>query len=73
MKKLFFFFNPQIIDLVEPSRLMITIVQELVGKFPEDVREFIFTPMLNKQISDTSVFSAIINSHPLQQKNDLIL
>ncbi|XP_043278146.1 uncharacterized protein [Venturia canescens] len=64
---------PKIIDLEEPSRLMSNVIHELVEKFPEDVREFIFMPMLNIQIRDTSVFSVIVDRYPSSQKNDLIL
>ena len=53
---------------------MTAIVDELTKKFPEDILDFIYIPILKAtHLKDTSIMSAIINSCDTERKKyDLI-
>ncbi|XP_076235303.1 uncharacterized protein LOC143179810 [Calliopsis andreniformis] len=63
---------PKIIALEKPSRLLLSGITECVQKFPDDIQKFIFTPLLNVDLKDTSVIYTITNTLE-SQKNILLI
>ncbi|XP_017876232.1 uncharacterized protein LOC108622693 [Ceratina calcarata] len=63
---------PKIIGLEEPSRLLSSILAESAQKCPEDIQNFIFVPLINVDLKDTTVVDAIINALEPQRHTILI-
>lgn len=63
---------PKIISLEEPSRLLSSILAECALKCPEDIQNFIFLPLINVDLRDTTVIDAIINAMEPQRHTILI-
>lgn len=53
---------PKIIALEEPSRLLLSSITECVKKFPDDVQQLIFIPLLNIDLKDVTIVNAIVNA-----------
>ncbi|EFN80202.1 uncharacterized protein LOC105187075 [Harpegnathos saltator] len=53
---------PKIIQLEEPSRLLSSAIGECIKKFPNEVQQFIFVPILNTELKDTTLISTIVNT-----------
>ncbi|XP_076666928.1 uncharacterized protein LOC143368269 [Andrena cerasifolii] len=63
---------PKIIALEEPSRLLLSVITECVQKFPDDIQKLIFIPLLNMDLKDTSIVTAIANAFD-PQRNIILL
>ena len=64
---------PKIIALEEPSRLLISVISEYVKKYPNDVKELIFIPLLNVDLKDTTIVNAIINAFEPERNITLLM
>ncbi|XP_015610086.1 uncharacterized protein LOC107274952 isoform X2 [Cephus cinctus] len=64
---------PKLIDLKEPSRLIVSAIGECIDKFPEDMQKLIFVPMLNADLKDSTAILAIINGFDSQKQHVLFL
>ncbi|XP_012222075.1 uncharacterized protein [Linepithema humile] len=63
---------PKIIELEEPSRLLSSAIAECVKKFPDEVQQFIFVPILNTELKDVTLITTIINTYDLQKRTVLL-
>ncbi|XP_014484733.1 PREDICTED: uncharacterized protein LOC106749598 [Dinoponera quadriceps] len=63
---------PKIIELEEPSRLLSSAISECVRKFPDEVQRFIFLPLLDTELKDTTLIITIINTFELEKKAVLL-
>lgn len=62
----------QIIALKEPSRLLLSALIESTQKFPDDIQKFIFIPLLNLDLTDTTIIDAIVNTFEPERRIVLI-
>ncbi|XP_032667984.1 uncharacterized protein LOC116842628 isoform X2 [Odontomachus brunneus] len=63
---------PKIIQLEEPSRLLSSAIGECVKKFPNEIQQFIFVPVLNAELKDTTLISTIVNTFEQGKKRVLL-
>ncbi|XP_012164097.1 uncharacterized protein LOC105665748 isoform X1 [Bombus terrestris] len=63
---------PKIIALKEPSRLLLSALIESTQKFPDDIQKFIFIPLLNLDLTDTTIIDAIVNTFEPERRIVLI-
>ncbi|XP_031825431.1 uncharacterized protein LOC116423873 isoform X2 [Nomia melanderi] len=63
---------PKIIALEEPSRMLISAIVESVKKFPNDVQNSIFIPLLNANLKDATITTAIVNAFESERNHVLI-
>ncbi|KAI4503895.1 hypothetical protein M0802_001298 [Mischocyttarus mexicanus] len=64
---------PKIIKLEESSRLIASGIGECVDKFPDEVLKFIFIPILNIDLKDSSIMNVIVNTFQSAKRSILIL
>ncbi|XP_017763880.1 PREDICTED: uncharacterized protein LOC108553484 [Eufriesea mexicana] len=64
---------PKIIALEEPSRLLLSVLIECVKKFPDDIQKLIFIPLLNINLTDTTIIDGIVNAFEPERYNVLIM
>lgn len=62
----------QIIALEEPSRLLLSVLVESTQKFPNDIQQFIFIPLLNVDLTDTTIIDAVVNTFEPERRIILI-
>ncbi|KOX78796.1 hypothetical protein WN51_08555 [Melipona quadrifasciata] len=63
---------PKIIALKEPSRLLLSVLVESTQKFPNDIQQFIFIPLLNVDLTDTTIIDAVVNTFEPERRIILI-
>ncbi|XP_020290683.1 uncharacterized protein LOC109858110 isoform X2 [Pseudomyrmex gracilis] len=63
---------PKIVQLKEPSRLLSSAIRECIRKFPDEIQRFIYIPILNTELKDTTLITIIINAFDSQRKPVLI-
>ncbi|XP_019886077.2 uncharacterized protein LOC105275889 [Ooceraea biroi] len=63
---------PKIIELEEPSRLLTSAIGECVKTFPDEIQRFIFVPILNAELKDTTLITTIVNTFDLQKRTVLL-
>ncbi|KAK9306103.1 hypothetical protein QLX08_003154 [Tetragonisca angustula] len=63
---------PKIIALEEPSRLLLSVLVESTQKFPNDIQQFIFIPLLNVDLTDTTIIDGIVNTFEPERRIILI-
>ncbi|XP_076284174.1 uncharacterized protein LOC143210838 [Lasioglossum baleicum] len=63
---------PKIIVMEGPSRMLLSVIVESVQKFPDDIQKFIFVPLLNIDLKDTTIVNVIANTFEYQRSSVLI-
>ncbi|XP_025072922.1 uncharacterized protein LOC105422324 isoform X2 [Pogonomyrmex barbatus] len=63
---------PKILELEEPSRLLSSAIVECIKIFPDEIQQFIFIPILNTELKDTTLIITLVNTFEQQRKTMLL-